>query len=130
MNAHAPEHRAILQTIARWAMVARGLLPDFSNQALAELDRLAVPPAEAGGALRDLRDRPCAPSTMPILSTSTTHRGRSAPSDRMRIWVAVADVDGLVKKGGALDEHARRNTTTVYTPPKTPRCCPKNFLPG
>jgi exoribonuclease-2 len=34
---------------------------------------------------------------------------------RVRIFVAVADVDALVKKGSAIDEHARINTTSVYT---------------
>ena len=29
--------------------------------------------------------------------------------------MAVADVDSLVKNGSAIDEHARQNTTSVYT---------------
>jgi len=33
--------------------------------------------------------------------------------------VAVADVDALVKKNSAIDEHARQNTTSVYTAGKT-----------
>ena len=33
----------------------------------------------------------------------------------VRILVAVADVDVLVKKTSAIDEHARQNTTSVYT---------------
>ena len=43
------------------------------------------------------------------------------PGDRVRIRVAVADVDALVKDGSAvaggsaIDEHARHNTTSVYT---------------
>jgi exoribonuclease-2 len=36
--------------------------------------------------------------------------------DAVRIHVAVADVDALVPKGTPIDEHARQNTTSVYTP--------------
>ena len=34
----------------------------------------------------------------------------------MKIFVAVADVDSIVKNGSAIDDHARHNTTSVYTP--------------
>ena len=37
------------------------------------------------------------------------------PGDKVKIRVAVADVDSLVKDGSAIDEHARHNTTSVYT---------------
>ena len=37
------------------------------------------------------------------------------PGDKVKILVAVADVDSLVKNGSAIDEHARHNTTSVYT---------------
>ena len=37
------------------------------------------------------------------------------PGDKVKILVAVADVDSLVKDGSAIDEHARHNTTSVYT---------------
>ena len=37
------------------------------------------------------------------------------PGGAVKILVAVADVDALVKKGSAIDEHARHNTTSVYT---------------
>jgi exoribonuclease-2 len=37
------------------------------------------------------------------------------PGDKIKILVAIADVDSLVKNGSALDEHARHNTTSVYT---------------
>ena len=37
------------------------------------------------------------------------------PDGKIKVMVAVADVDALVKKGSAIDEHARHNTTSVYT---------------
>lgn len=37
------------------------------------------------------------------------------PGDAVKILVAVADVDALVKDGSALDAHARHNTTSVYS---------------
>ncbi|MGE5149051.1 MAG: RNB domain-containing ribonuclease, partial [Rhodospirillaceae bacterium] len=34
---------------------------------------------------------------------------------RVRVYVAVADVDALVKEGSAINSHAEHNTTSVYT---------------
>ena len=41
------------------------------------------------------------------------------PDNKVKILVAVADVDALVKKNSAIDEHAHQNTTSVYTAGKT-----------
>jgi exoribonuclease R len=41
------------------------------------------------------------------------------PDKSVRILVAVADVDARAKKNSAIDEHARQNTTSVYTAGKT-----------
>ncbi len=40
------------------------------------------------------------------------------PGGTVRLFVAVADVGSLVKDGSAIDEHARHNTTSVYTAAK------------
>jgi hypothetical protein len=37
------------------------------------------------------------------------------PEGAVKIFIAIADVDALVKKPSALDDHARHNTTSVYT---------------
>jgi len=41
---------------------------------------------------------------------------QAMPDGNIKILVAIADVDEFVKKGSAIDTHARHNTTTVYTP--------------
>jgi exoribonuclease-2 len=37
------------------------------------------------------------------------------PNKQVKLLVAIADVDSMVKKDSAIDEHARLNTTSVYT---------------
>jgi len=49
------------------------------------------------------------------------------PNKRVKILVAVADVDSLVKKDSAIDEHARKNTTSVYTAGKIFPIFPERF---
>jgi VacB/RNase II family 3'-5' exoribonuclease len=39
----------------------------------------------------------------------------AVPGDSIKILVAIADVDSVVKNGSAIDEHAHHNTTSVYT---------------
>jgi len=50
------QHRAILQRIARKSMLENGLLPDFSTEALAELDRARALADDPAGHVRDLSD--------------------------------------------------------------------------
>ena len=49
------QQRSILRSIAHRAMLARGLLPDFSAGALAELDGIHEPATRAQESTRDLR---------------------------------------------------------------------------
>jgi len=119
MNAKDRQHRAILQSIAQRAMLARGLLPDFSAGAIAELGRIQAPAAMNGEPVRDLRELLWASidnddsRDLDQLTVAET-----MPGDKVKVLVAVADVDALVKNGSAIDEHARHNTTSVYTAAK------------
>jgi exoribonuclease-2 len=115
-------HRSILQNIARRAMLERGLLPDFSTEALAELARLPIPILTADGPedglheIRDLRNLLWASidnDDSRDLDQLTVAEAISP--NKVKILVAIADVDSSVKNGSAIDEHARHNTTSVYT---------------
>jgi len=120
MNANDQRHRAILQRIAHRAMLERGLLPEFSAAAIAELGRIQTPAvAKSGGPIRDLRDLLWASiDNDDSLDLDQLTVAEAMPGDKVRILVAVADVDSLVEDGSAIDEHARHNTTSVYTAAK------------
>jgi ribonuclease R len=116
MNANDKPHRSILQGIAHQAMLDRGLLPDFSAEALAELGRLQDPAAIAGEQVRDLRNLLWASidnDDSRDLDQLTV--AEAMPGGQIKILVAIADVDALVKDGSAIDGHAHHNTTSVYT---------------
>jgi len=106
-----------LEVIARRAMIERGLLPDFSPQAMAEVAALAEREPEAGlPAPRDLRSLPWSS----IDNDDSRDLDQLEASERLaggaiRVLVAVADVDSRVRLGSALDQHAHANTTSVYT---------------
>lgn len=110
------QHRAILRRIARQAMLGRGLLPDFSPGAMAELNRIQTPGESDGGTLRDLRSLLwCSIDNDESRDLDQLTVAESLSGGPVKIFVAIADVDALVKKQSALDDHARHNTTSVYT---------------
>ena len=106
-----------LVAIAHEAMLQRGLLPDFSAEALAEIDRIARAAPVTGPGIRDLRALPWVSidnddsRDLDQLSVAMPGAGGA-----VRILVAIADVDALVRKDSAVDNHAWTNTTSVYTP--------------
>jgi len=116
MNINDKHHRAILQNIARTAMLERGLLPDFSAGALAELGMIQTPAVMDGELIRDQGDLLWASiDNDDSLDLDQLTVAEAMPGGKVKIMVAVADVDSLVKEGSAIDEHALHNTTSVYT---------------
>ena len=110
------QHRAILQEIAHRVMLERGLAPDFPAPALAELGDIHGPATQAGEPTRDLRELLwCSIDNDSSRDLDQLTVAQAMPGGAAKILVAIADVDALVKTGSALDDHARHNTTSVYT---------------
>ena len=108
--------RSILQSLARRAMVERGLLPDFPPQALAELDRIQGPAMQTTEAVRDLRGLLwCSIDNDDSRDLDQLSVAEALPDGAVRVLVAIADVDAVVNSRSVLDGHARHNTTSVYT---------------
>jgi len=121
-----------LKRVARRAMLDRGLLPDFPAAALAQADSVRLARATGSGAgsapgtsapgkdqsagLRDLRGLLWA-SIDNDDSRDLDQLSVAQPLEagRARILIAIADVDAAVPRGSAIDDHARANTTSVYT---------------
>jgi exoribonuclease II len=105
-----------LHHIATMAMRSRGLLPAFAPQALQEAEAARQARPERSSAIRDLRQL-----TWFSIDNDDTRDldqlsvAQALPGGAVRLLVAVADVDTMVRPGGAVDHHAAANTTSVYT---------------
>ncbi|TSA34784.1 MAG: RNB domain-containing ribonuclease [Porphyromonadaceae bacterium] len=108
-------HRAILRELAHIAMTDRGLLPDFSPEVLKELDDMQ-PASMEPGSIRDLRNLLwCSIDNNDSRDLDQLTVAESLSDGSVRVLVAIADVDALVHKLSPIDDHARQNTTSVYT---------------
>jgi VacB/RNase II family 3'-5' exoribonuclease len=110
------QHRTILQRIARRVMLERGFLPDFTPRAMAEIDAIHGPATPADASTRDLRSLIwCSIDNDDSRDLDQLTVAEARPGGAVKIMVAVADVDALVKQKMGLDEHAQQNTTSIYT---------------
>src|ERR1700693_1993292 len=106
-----------LQAVAKEVMQQRGFNPDFPpaiKKQLADL-RAHPPQIAAGKDVRDLRNL--------LWSSIDNDTSRDLdqievaerlPDDSVKVLVGIADVDAFVPKQTAIDQHAARETTTVY----------------
>ncbi len=101
-------------------MMERGFSPDFSPQALAELDGIHGPATRADESTRDLRNLLwCSIDNDDSRDLDQLTFAEAMPNGAAKVLVAIADVAALVKKQSILDDHARQNTTSVYTVAET-----------
>jgi exoribonuclease-2 len=117
VNPDTGKGREWLREIARRALRERGFLPDFPPEVLAETEAIAQPAEKADGTVEDLR----ALDWLSIDNDDSRDLDQLSVAEELesgavRLLVAVADVDAAVACGGAIDERAATNTTSVYTP--------------
>jgi exoribonuclease-2 len=116
VSSEAASGRELLRAIARRAMLERGLVPDFPADALAQAEALPDPAAAGAASLPDLRGL----AWVSVDNDDTRDIDQLSVAEELaggaaRLLVAVADVDAAVAPGSPLDDHARANTTSVYT---------------
>ncbi len=116
MDSTLNNHRSQLATLAAWAMFSRGLEAEFSTEVQEQLAGLTGPARETGASIHDLRQRDWfSIDNDDSRDLDQLSLSEHLPQGGLRVWVAVADVDALVKKGTPIDRHAQLNTTSVYT---------------
>ena len=109
-----------LKSIARKAMVEHGLVPDFPKAVLAELDTIQDPMTspEATGLVDSRNVLWCSLDNEDSRDLDQLTAAEALENGNVRILIAIADVDAVVKKHSAIDLHAQQNTTSVYTAPE------------
>lgn len=107
-----------LTALAQQIMIEKGFIPGFSADVKKEISQLRAPIVPLHRQeTRDMRH---------LLFFSLDNDdsrdldqltyAEKLPGDKYKLYVAVADVDILVKKNSAIDKRASQNTTSVYTP--------------
>src|SRR5262245_37316062 len=117
MNHAQPSHFD-LQAAARDIMLDNGFEPDFPPAAQQQLAQLKTNPPQLAPAqdVRDLR------SLLWSSIDNDTSRdldqievAEKLPDGTTKILIGIADVDSFVAQNSPIDQHAARETTTVYT---------------
>lgn len=110
------KHKVLLQEIAHRVMLEKGLLPDFPDAVLKQLESIQNPSLADYSHHKDLRH----------LLWSSIDNDSSKDLDQLtvaeqlkdgdvKLLIAIADVDAVVKTGTPIDDFAGHNTTSVYT---------------
>jgi len=109
-------HKEILRRIARRCLLDRGFEPEFNAKIQSELSA-TVKPFKNTAQLIDYTHLPwCSIDNDDSRDLDQLTVAESLPNEATRIHVAIADVDSIVQRNTALDDHAHQNTTSIYTP--------------
>jgi len=109
-------NRITLKQIARRAMISRGLEPDFPAEAIVELREITSPATCNPTQAKDLRRLLwCSVDNEDSLDLDQLSYAEQLPENKVRLLVAIADVDALVTPQSNIDLHAWQNTASIYT---------------
>jgi VacB/RNase II family 3'-5' exoribonuclease len=117
MNASNPSHLD-LQATAKEIMLEHGFEPEFPPQVADQLQELRnhPPQVQPGGNVRDLRNLLWSSidndTSRDLDQIEVAERGSDGA---VKIMIGIADVDAFAPRQSAIDQHAARETTTVYT---------------
>ena len=120
----------ILEQIARRVMLEHGFLPDFSPAALDELAKIQQVNGGTAPAIKDLRQMLWASiDNDDSLNLDQLTAAEMLPDNSVKIFVAIADVDALVKKTLRLTNMPIRIPLQYTLPVRLSRCFRKSSLP-
>ena len=106
-----------LTLIARNSMVDNGLETDFPQDALKQAETLEEVHPQPSTTVQDLRNK----LWFSVDNDDSKDLDQLTFAEKLsdgtyKIYVAIADVDSLIKKNSPIDLFAQKNTTSVYTP--------------
>jgi exoribonuclease II len=105
-----------LKAIAHRAMLDNGLDPDFAPEVVDQVRKISKAAADTGPKVRDLRQLLwCSIDNDDSRDLDQLSVAQQEQGGAVKILVAIADVDVTVTRGTPVDDHARNNTTSVYT---------------
>ena len=107
-----------LKAIARQVMQAQGFEPDFSPEAQKQLSDISAHPPQLtpSDKVRDLRNL-----LWSSIDNDTSKDldqievAERLPNGDVKVMIGIADVDAFVPKDSPIDQHAERETTSVYS---------------
>lgn len=113
---HTQNQRAELARIAVGVMIIRGLEPEFSHKVDEQLEGIHGPAHPPSAHYQDLSNLLwCSIDNDDSLDLDQITVAEQLSDGGIKLFVAIADVDALVKMDSPVDDHAYINTRSVYT---------------
>jgi exoribonuclease-2 len=116
MSKHQQYERSDLARIAATVMEERGLEPNFSKEVHEQLDAINLPAEDSDSLIQNLTNLLwCSLDNDDSKDLDQLTVSSDLGNGSHKIYIAIADVDALIKKDTPIDEHARHNTASIYT---------------